>query len=670
MAQTKQVKRILFITLSNIGDVVLTLPSLDYLKNKFENAQFTVVSGPAAKPLFENDPRIKENISYNKHLSFTKKFRFWRDISKQRFEVVVDLRDTIFRWFYSAPYKNPKLIRIPFQIKHLRLRHLYKTLLAVKENFNIDNLTTSRQSVFIDEDTLKSTNNLLKIYGLSADEEYIVVAIGSKNKLKQWHVQGFVEVISKLVIEYPVILLGENTDENIADEIQSEIRSNLINLVGKTDLKQAISIIEKAKLVLCNDSAVSHLASYFNRPVAVIFGPTDEEKYGPWSEYSAVIRKNTICTPCQSARCWRDWQCMKGINSDFVLAVVNSLLQKNKVPSYPSFYRRILISRTDRLGDVLLSTPVIKNLRDRMPSAYIAMMVSKVNKEVVEGNPYLDEVITFDKRGEHKGLVNSIRFANKLRQKRFDLALILHPSNRVHLILFFANIPKRVGYDIKLGFLNNHRIRHTKQLGTKHEIDYALDFLRELGMSDFDKNLFMPIYKEAEEWADNFFKKLQLSPQQQIVVIHPQASCPSKMWPRDYFKKLIEHIIENYHPKIIQIGSQKNFGKIHKDVIDLSGMTTISELASIIKRSSLLISNDSGPVHVAVALGIPVISIFGRKQPGLSPARWGHVQQKAIVLHKDAGCSICLAHNCKNDFQCLRLITPEEVLDYVKVILN
>ena len=101
-------------------------------------------------------------------------------------------------------------------------------------------------------------------------------------------------------------------------------------------------------------------------------------------------------------------------------------------------FKRILVVRTDRIGDLLLSTPVIQALRQNYPDAYIAAMVSPYAKEIVEGNPYLDEVIIYDKDFKHKSWARSMKFASRLRKKRFDLALILHPTNRVHLITFFA----------------------------------------------------------------------------------------------------------------------------------------------------------------------------------------------------------------------------------------
>src|SRR3989338_5470570 len=103
----------------------------------------------------------------------------------------------------------------------------------------------------------------------------------------------------------------------------------------------------------------------------------------------------------------------------------------------PRDFKRILIVRTDRIGDVLLSTPVIKAMRDAFPQSYIAMMVSPAAKEILEGNPYLNEIIVLDKKLKDRGFLGSLRFISLLRKKKFDLALMLHGTKRVHILMFF-----------------------------------------------------------------------------------------------------------------------------------------------------------------------------------------------------------------------------------------
>ncbi|MDD5618113.1 MAG: glycosyltransferase family 9 protein, partial [Candidatus Omnitrophica bacterium] len=452
-------------------------------------------------------------------------------------------------------------------------------------------------------------------------------------------------------------------------DINSRLGNRCVDLTGKTSLLEAIAILNRAKLIIGNDSAISHLVSYLNRPALVIFGPTDENKYGPWANKSAVVRKNTICSPCEGDNCKNNRRCMKNISTQSVLDYANALL-KGETPALHSEYRRILVTRTDRLGDVLLSTPVIKNLRDNFPNAYIAMMVCSSLGDLVKGNPYLDEVILFDKRGKHGGIVNSFRFAGELKKKNFDLALILHPRIRVHIILFLARIKERMGYDIKFGFLNTYILKHTKHRGEKHETEYTLDFLRELGINKFDKAMFMPVYKEAEEWAGNFLKERGAS-KSKVVLVHAQASCHSRLWPQDYYNRLIDDIINIYKVRVIYLGIERDDNiKESDNIVNITGRTSIAQLASLIKHANLLISNDSGPVHIAVALGTPVISIFGRNQPGLSPRRWAHSNAKSRFLHKDVGCQVCLAHDCNRGFACLKAIEPKEVLSYADEFLS
>lgn len=326
---------------------------------------------------------------------------------------------------------------------------------------------------------------------------------------------------------------------------------------------------------------------------------------------------------------------------------------------------RILIIRTDRIGDVVLSTPAITATRKAYPDAYIAVMVSSQAKDIVKGNPYINEVIVYDK----KGVFHALRFANWLREKKFDLALILHSTNRVNLIAFLAKIPKRVGYARgKMDFLLTDKLEYKKRLAEKHEAEYSLDVLRSMGIDAETSPLVVPVNKENEKHID----ELGLKKDGKFVVIHPGASHISKIWPAEKFAKAADILIERFGAQVILISGpqQVNIGDKVRSLmknkpIFLCGKTSIGDLAALFKRSSLFISNDSGPVHIACAIGTPVISIFSRNERGLSPKRWGPLGTKTAVLHKDVGCLECLAHNCKKGFLCLNSITVEELIEKV-----
>ncbi len=339
-------------------------------------------------------------------------------------------------------------------------------------------------------------------------------------------------------------------------------------------------------------------------------------------------------------------------------------------------YQRILIVRTDRIGDVLLSTPVIKVLRDNFPHSYIAFMVRPYTQDIVENNPYLDEVIIYDKYGRHKGIFSSLKFALTLRKKSFDVAIILHPTNRVHIITYLAGIPERIGYDKKFGFLLTKKMKDLKHLGKKHEVEYNFDLLKEMGIKDKTEELYMPITKDDEDYVTSVLLQHKIQKDDRIIVINPTASCPSKIWPLERFLEVSDNLIRRYKAKIVFICSKEDDDicnrvtsySDNKDCLVLSGLR-LRQLAALIKRARLLISNDSGPVHIAVAVKTPVISIFGRNQAGLSPVRWRPLGKDDIVLHKEVGCKVCLAHNCDKGFMCLKAITVEDVLNAVEKIV-
>ncbi len=330
--------------------------------------------------------------------------------------------------------------------------------------------------------------------------------------------------------------------------------------------------------------------------------------------------------------------------------------------------KRILITRTDRLGDVVLSTPAIRLVRRQYPDAYIAFMVKPENREIVAGNPHLDEVITYDKRRTHKGLLRTIIFALKLRKKKFDTAIALHPTNRVHIMLFAAGIPARIGYDRKMSRLLTRRMPHRKQEGLKHEVDYNFDLLAFAGITvkDADRRPYITVLPEYKKRAEHIMETSGIT--DNIVAIHAGASCPSKRWPPGRFSRVADALAAKRGACIVLVGGKESgtfnhlvISEMRRPAIDLTGKLTIGELAAFFTRCRLLISNDSGPVHVAVAVGTPVISIFGRRDTGLSPLRWGPLGKKDVVFHKNVGCTECLAHNCLKGFACLKAVTVDEI---------
>ncbi|MFA5059810.1 MAG: lipopolysaccharide heptosyltransferase II [Candidatus Omnitrophota bacterium] len=335
-------------------------------------------------------------------------------------------------------------------------------------------------------------------------------------------------------------------------------------------------------------------------------------------------------------------------------------------------YRNILVVRTDRVGDVVLTTPSLEALRKAFPSSKISILVAPQTREIVEGNPHIDEIIVDDRKGLQKGFWRFWKLVLFLRRKKFDLAIIFHTKRRTNFLCFHAGIPHRLGYKNKKGgFLLTQGVEDKRIEGTRHEAQYCLDLLRFIGVEPVDLKLSIVVSEGSVRWADDFLKKQGIE-KGELIAIHPGASCISKRWPAQRFANVIDQVVSKYGAKVVLVGdqdtkkiSQKILSCVHSSVIDLTGQTSIGQLAALFKKCRLLISNDSGPVHVACAVGLPVISIFGRNQAGLSPTRWKPLGPKDIVLHKEVGCEICLAHNCRIDFECLKALQPGDVLEAV-----
>ena len=339
--------------------------------------------------------------------------------------------------------------------------------------------------------------------------------------------------------------------------------------------------------------------------------------------------------------------------------------------------KRILVIRLDRLGDVILSTPVLQALRQQFPHAFIAMMVRPACREVVEGNPFLNDVILYDKEGAHQGIWATIQFARRLRRSEFDTALVLHPTNRSHWIPWLAAIPIRIGYDRKSSWLLTHRVPHRKQEGSQHEAVYTLELLRLFGITPSQPQPLVPIRPSAAQHVVALLAESVVQPTDQLVAIHPSASCVSKRWMPDRFAQVADRLISEHGVRICLVAGESDASyanqvaeAMRERAVNFAGRLTISELAALLHRCRLLISNDSGPVHVAAAVGTPVVDIFGRNQRGLSPQRWGPLGEGHVVLHKEVGCVTCLAHNCDIEFLCLTSLTVEEVYRAAAAILE
>lgn len=304
----------------------------------------------------------------------------------------------------------------------------------------------------------------------------------------------------------------------------------------------------------------------------------------------------------------------------------------------------ILAIRNDRFGEFLLNIPAFNSLKKSIPGSKLTLIVNPYVVELAKCIPCADEVIAFSDK-KHS-LWEILRFSQKLKKKKFDLCVILNPTKEAHILSFLSGIPIRVGYNRKLPFFLNKKIKDTKNAGLKHEVEYNLDLVKCAGAHILDRTLSIGV-------KDNIVSNQ--------IIIHPWTSDYIKQWPLENFKTLALKIVNELKIKVVIVGgieemlrSKDIFENLGTDLIDnLTGKTSLVELAGLLKNSKLLISGDSGPIHLAAAVNTKTIAIFRNDLPGKTPKRWGPWGGGHIVIEKDA----------------LPKITPEEVFIKIKGVL-
>ncbi len=307
--------------------------------------------------------------------------------------------------------------------------------------------------------------------------------------------------------------------------------------------------------------------------------------------------------------------------------------------------KNILVVRNDRFGEFLLNIPALRALKETFINAKLIAMVDPYVKELAAGIPFIDEVISW--QAKRHSLTETLKLIRSLRKKHFDIAVVLNPSKELHMITTLAGIPVRVGYNRKWGRLLTHRIEDKKYLGDKHEIEYNLQLVGLIGAKTENLALSLNVNNDIIE-------------QESIIAIHPWTSDPLKQWPLDNFYALAKKLTEIPGLKIIIVGGRQEEEKsirllkgLENRVVNLTGKTSLLQLAAVLKKCKLLISADSGPVHLACSVGTPVLAIFRNDIPGKGPARWGPRGKNSFVIAKNS----------------LEDIKVEEVLEKAKDIL-
>ncbi len=336
---------------------------------------------------------------------------------------------------------------------------------------------------------------------------------------------------------------------------------------------------------------------------------------------------------------------------------------------------RILVTRNDKLGDVIVSTPVFLSLRQSFPNAHIAALVSLAGFEVLKDNPHLNEVLVDDTQGEHQGRRGFKQLVAEVKQRNFDSAIILFSDWRMGQLCMMAGIPKRICPASKLAqLLYTKRIRQRRSKSIKHEADYNLELAAELGASIIRKTeLWTPDF--VKQRAQQFFDKLDIDPKAPIIGIHPGGGGSSRNWSIKRYAELGNELIDKLGATIFVTNGPGEEELVTQLADSLKTPAYrypnhygVQFLAELIKRFNICVSANTGPMHIAAAVGTPTVSLFS---PLIvtRPQRWGPIGNKHVVLSpKLPECKNCRPKHCGHA-DCLELIPISEVLAAINKLL-
>ena len=345
--------------------------------------------------------------------------------------------------------------------------------------------------------------------------------------------------------------------------------------------------------------------------------------------------------------------------------------------------RKILIRGTNWVGDAVISIPAMREIRRLAPRAHIALLVRPWVRDIYASVEFVDEILEYDKNGMHRGWRGFRRLVSDLKNRRFDLAILLQNALEAAVIAWGARIPERIGYarDGRSLFLTG-ACRIDPAVRQVHQAYYYLDILSGMGWleprlwerNDYSLPIHIAVGDADADAAEKILRDSGIDEHETVVGINPGAFYGvAKRWFPDRYAAVADCLANEYGAKIVLVGSSSDL-QVATEVaahmknlpVLLTGRTTLGQLMAVLRRCRLLITNDSGPMHLAAALDVPQLAIFG----STSEIATGPLSRNAVVIKHPVHCNPCFLRECPTDFGCMKGIQAARVLEEARKMLE
>jgi len=334
---------------------------------------------------------------------------------------------------------------------------------------------------------------------------------------------------------------------------------------------------------------------------------------------------------------------------------------------------RILVFQTAFLGDVVLTLPLVQVLHREFPNTQIDFLTTPKAAAILRNHPAINSVIEYDKRGSQRGLRGICLISRALKAGRYDVALVPHRSLRSAVVAALSGIPLRIGFDASAGrFLFSKTVPYERNI---HEVERNLRFAEALSIRILQKEL-PSVYPSVQDVdiVDRFFSATHIEPKAKLIAIAPGSVWNTKRWLTERFSELVKRL-SSAGIKTVLVGGGEDEGLCRRiaaesqgtEIYVAAGKFTLLQSAELLRRCFALVSNDSAPMHLAVAVRTPVVAVFGATVPSFGFAPYG--EKDIVVQTEGLSCRPCSIHGgdkCPiGTFDCMVRISAEMVFEKV-----
>lgn len=717
-----QVRRLLIVKLSAIGDVVHSLPVSAALSQAFPHIEISWVVEATAAPVLQNNPHLQEIIVVPRALKDRRPWaasarelaRFRRELRERRFDIALDLHGLS---------KSALVTRL----SGARRRYGYDWLREVAPLL-LDRVPRREESVHVVDQYLdvarflgarpekvvfplsagaaarERSERLLAEVGIEPSQPFIAINPTAGG----WGYKGLdAERLARLINglaeapSLPLVLVGGEGDAAITEETLRLASVRAASLVGQTSLLELVAVLERCALHVAGDTGSAHIAAAVGKPVVTFFGRTNPDRLAPYGyrhfvvehreQCKAVCRRFHETAPVNSKqKCLAEPpSCLEAIDPAEVVEMARKAMLQPE-PRLPMarlpavrvsgggsakgplericHARKILVvSSFTAIGDAILETPFLRGLRGLAEKAEIVMMGGPALTQLFRNSTSVDRVWPVE--GGHRGWARrEMRLLPQLKAEKFDAVFLLYRSPRSAVMAWLAGIPVRVGFDIKsTGRFLTVSVPYDK---SRQSLECCLDLLRVLGVPDPSPRTELWVTESEREDARALLMEAGLEKDAQFVGMAPASTSDRKQWPVERFAEAANRLAEARGAAVVLLGTTSEADvvaecarAIRVPCANLAGRTSLRNAHAIVSLASLWLSNDGSLLHAAVALGIPSVGIY-------APA---FVERFGYRLAGHRSLAFVPERPPKDVFairRCLEQIAVEEVVDAAETVLK